>query len=247
MASYCTKIFLISRYLDLRLATKPNSNAIYFLHGLYGSEVSEPLHHIAEWLVSHPEEIVILDCQHFYSFTIEHHRNLVGQIKNIFRHRLCPTELNLSHISLQWLADRNYQIIVIYRNEIARVERDVWPSGLWPTPWPNTVNPQTLVDFLDVRLRSRIPDIGFVSQCLLTPDTRYVLLHMCGSLERDLVRLCRGVSLPWIREHKPGNFGLNIVISDFVSYDNFLFSRTVIQRNQELLKTPEFAPTVHRY
>lgn len=233
--------------MDLRLATKSHSDAVYFLHGLYGAEVTEPLERTAEWLVSHPKEVVILDCQHFYSFTAAHHRYFVDKIKTIFRHRLCPVVAGLSQISLSWMNDRDYQIIVVYRNEIARVERNVWPSGLWPTPWPNTVNPENLVNFLDLRLRSRIADIGFVSQCLLTPDTGYVLKHLCGSLHRDLADLCRRASLPWIRKQKPGPGGLNIVITDFVSYENFLFSRTVIQRNLEMLTMPDQAAKLPKY
>ncbi|XP_076635170.1 PI-PLC X domain-containing protein 2 isoform X3 [Colletes latitarsis] len=64
------------RYLDLRVATKPTNGNIYFLHGLYGSTIYQPLQEVAEWLASHSNEIVVLDFQHFYSFSETDHRHL---------------------------------------------------------------------------------------------------------------------------------------------------------------------------
>ncbi|XP_043275694.1 PI-PLC X domain-containing protein 3 [Venturia canescens] len=230
------------RYLDLRLATKSSNNeSIYFVHGLYGSEVTEPLESVDHWLTAHPEEVVLLDCQHFYEFTKENHRYFVDKIKRIFGNKICPATRNLVDISLSWLNERKYQVLVIYRNEIAAGEKHVWPSGLWPTPWPDTVDPDKMLQFLELRIRNRTPNVGFVSQCLLTPNSAYVVKHLWGSLYRDLATLCRNASLPWIRQHKPGILGLNVVITDFIAYDNYLFSRTVIQRNNELLRTPQTA------
>ncbi|XP_015122022.1 PI-PLC X domain-containing protein 3 [Diachasma alloeum] len=224
------------RYLDLRLATKPNDHQIYFLHGLYGDTVASHLKDISDWLKEHPEEVIILDFQHFYSFNLNNHMSLVTIIKNIFGTRICPVSGILSSISIDWMVRRGYQVIIIYRNEIARLENDLWPSGLWPTPWPNTTDATELIDFLDSRLGTRLPDTGYVSQCLLTPDTKYVLRHLCGSLHRDLAVKCREVSIPWLEGHYPGDGGMNIVITDYVSFNNFQFSRLVIQRNRELLQ-----------
>lgn len=235
------------RYLDFRLATK-RDNKIYFLHGLYGDEITSHLLEISNWLSRHPNELIIIDCQHFYSFTEEHHRGLVQKLKSIFGNKICPCRTtDLCKITLDWLNRRKFQIIVVYRNEIVRLETDMWPSGLWPTPWPNTVYPQELIDFLDLRLKTRLPYTGFVSQCLLTPDTSYVLKHLCGSLHRDLATLCRDTSLPWIEEHFPGAGGLNVVIGDFVSYNNFLFSRIVIQRNIRLFEDEDYCSRMGVY
>ncbi|XP_011297543.1 PI-PLC X domain-containing protein 3 [Fopius arisanus] len=223
------------RYLDLRLATKPNDSKIYFLHGLYGEAVELHLNEISNWLKAHQEEIVILDFQHFYSFSLSDHQSLVGIIKRTFGTAICPFSGNLSNISIDWMVRRGYQVLIVYRNEIAKVDRAVWPSGLWSTPWPNTTDPSALIDFLDSRLKTKLPNVGYVSQCLLTPDIRYVLRHLCGNLHSDLAVKCRGVCLPWVKGHHPGSGGMNIVITDYVSFNNFEFSRTVIQRNREFL------------
>lgn len=222
------------RYLDLRVATKPTDGNIYFVHGLYGSKIYQPLHEIAEWLSYHNNEIVILDFQHFYSFSEMDHHHLVETIFRIFQTKLCPMASTFNHITLHWLNLEKYQVIVIYRNEYAQNYKNLWPSGLWRTPWPNTVNVNELVNFLDIELKTRPLQIGFVSQCLLTPDIPYVLKHLCGTLQRDLVPSCQKAILPWINKKRPGLGGLNIVIADFISDHNFLFCKTVIDTNKKL-------------
>ncbi|XP_076635169.1 PI-PLC X domain-containing protein 2 isoform X2 [Colletes latitarsis] len=225
------------RYLDLRVATKPTNGNIYFLHGLYGSTIYQPLQEVAEWLASHSNEIVVLDFQHFYSFSETDHRHLVDTILRIFQKRLCPIASSFDHITLRRLNLEKYQVIVIYRNAYAKNYSNLWPSGLWLTPWPNTVRVDELVDFLNKELQTRTLKIGFVSQCILTPDVSYVLKHICGTLQRDLVPVCRKVILSWINEKRPGRGGLNIVIADFVSDDNFLFCKTVIESNKRLFNS----------
>ncbi|XP_011168671.1 PI-PLC X domain-containing protein 3 [Solenopsis invicta] len=226
------------RYLDLRVATKPRTNNIYFLHGLYGAEVNKPLLDVADWLTSHANEIVILDFQHFYAFTDQDHHRLIDRITQIFRGKMCPVSSRFDQMTLQWLIQKRCQVFVIYRNVYARNYANLWPSGLWRTVWPNTVSVDELIDFLNVELQSRSLDIAFISQCLLTPDTSYVVKHLCGTLQRDLVPRCQKAVLSWISQKRPGRGGLNIVIADFVSDNNFLFSKTVIQNNTKLLNSP---------
>ncbi|XP_050458668.1 PI-PLC X domain-containing protein 3 [Cataglyphis hispanica] len=227
------------RYLDLRVATKPESKDVYFLHGLYGSEISKPLLDVADWLTSHANEIIILDFQHFYGFMDDDHHRFIERIYQIFREKLCPVSSTFDHITLRWLVANRYQMFVIYRNVYAHNYANLWPSDLWHTVWPNTVRVDELIDFLNIELQNRSLDIAFVSQCLLTPDTSYVLKHLCGTLQRDLVPLCQKAILSWINQKRPGHGGLNIVIADFVSDSNFLFSKTVIQSNTKLLSNSE--------
>lgn len=223
------------RYLDLRVATKAGDNRIYFLHGLYGAEIGQPLRAVNDWLNEHPNEAIIVDFQHFYNFDEASHRGLINQIKFLFRGKLCPVYRRFDNITLQWLNLQRYQVFVVYRNAIAQNYNDLWPSGLWPTPWPETVNSSKLVNFLNDGLQKRSRDAAYVSQCLLTPTGAYITKHICGNLRRDLTPTCRNVTIPWLDKNSPGSGGMNIVITDFVTYDNFLFSKKVIQRNEALL------------
>lgn len=224
-----------TRYLDLRVATKPQNGDIYFVHGLYGSKIYQPLQEVAGWLSSHSGEIVILDFQHFYSFSEMDHRHLVETIFRIFQTKLCPIAHTFNHITLNWLTLKRYQVIVIYRNVYAQNYSNLWPSVLWQTPWPNTVRVSELIDFLNAELQKRPLGSGFVSQCLLTPDMPYVLKHLCGTLQTNLVSQCQKVVLSWVKQKRPGRGGLNIVIADFVSDTNFLFCKTVIESNKRIL------------
>lgn len=221
------------RYLDLRVATKPSDGDIYFLHGLYGSKIYEPLQQVAEWLSSHSNEIIILDFQHFYSFSDEDHRRLVDTIFRIFQRKLCPLSYSFDHVTLHRLNLEKYQVIVIYRNVFAQNNLNLWLSGLWRTLWPNTVRVNELTDFLDLELQTRPTEIGFVSQCVLTPDVPYVLKHFCGTLQRDLVSANQKAIISWIDKQRPGRGKLNIVIADFISDNNFLFCKKVIESNRK--------------
>lgn len=162
------------RYLDLRVATKPSDGDIYFLHGLYGSKIYEPLQQVAEWLSSHSNEIIILDFQHFYSFSDEDHRRLVDTIFRIFQRKLCPLSYSFDHVTLHRLNLEKYQVIVIYRNVFAQNNLNLWLSGLWRTLWPNTVRVNELTDFLD---RSRTAD---------TPHGNRFRVAMCSNTRRTL-------------------------------------------------------------
>ncbi|XP_076383691.1 PI-PLC X domain-containing protein 2 isoform X1 [Megalopta genalis] len=221
------------RYLDFRVATKPTNGDIYFVHGLYGSTIYQPLQEITEWLSSHKNEILIIDFQHFYSFSEVNHRHLVDTILHVFQRKLCPLASSFDHITLNWLNSERYQVIVIYRNSFAQNYSNLWPSGLWKTPWPNTVRVSELVDFLNLELEARSFQIAFISQCILTPDIQYVLKHLCGTLQRNLVASCQKTILSWISQKRPGRGGLNIVIADFVSDNNFIFCKTVIENNRK--------------
>ncbi|XP_015598778.1 PI-PLC X domain-containing protein 3 [Cephus cinctus] len=223
------------RYLDLRVAWKFNNN-IHFLHGLYGAEITKPLEEVAYWLTAHPGEIVILDFQHFYKFQHDHHEILIDKIHSIFKGKICPVFANFNHISLQWLFLEKYQVFVIYRSPIAKNYTNMWSSGMWPNPWPNTFHPDCLINFLNDKLHTKSSDVAFIFQCLLTPDTAYVIKHFWGSLQTDLAAECRNTILPWINQQIPGSGGLNIVITDYVSHNNFQFTKTVIQRNAKFLR-----------
>ncbi|XP_015191315.1 PREDICTED: PI-PLC X domain-containing protein 3 isoform X2 [Polistes dominula] len=224
------------RYLDLRVATKTRDNNIYFLHGLYGSEVIKPLKEIVSWLNDHTNEIIIIDFQHFYRFTEVDHGRLIAIINDIFHGKLCPTLAYFNHVSLNWLTSRKYQVIVIYRNVCAMNHSYLWPSVFWPTPWPNTVRVDQLVNFLNDKLKNRSTNIGFISQCLLTPNISYVIKHLCGDLHSTLTPKCQKATILWINLQKSGPKGVNIVITDFISEQNYLFSKTVIQTNLKLLR-----------
>lgn len=182
------------------------------------------------------EEIVILDFQHFYDFSSQNHQMLLQEIWNLFQDKICPAPLDLTVVTLNWMKKHNYQVIIIYRNDIFRNDRKVWPGQLWPTPWPDTTDTQTLINFLTEKLKNRCNDVGLVTQCILTPDIKFVLKHLWGGLEHSCAACCYRVSLPWLCQQTPGLNGINVVITDFFNKNGEEFSKTVIDLNYKFIK-----------
>lgn len=223
------------RFLDLRVAVKLTDGKIYFLHGLYGDEITQHLKSVYDWLVEHPKEVIILDFQHFYNFNSIDHRTLINKLNNIFAEKICPVSPSFDITSLKWLNEKNYQVLIVYRNEISLHYNNLYWSQQWPTPWPETVNPTKLIDRLNEGLRGKSHFSGFVSQGLLTPNLPFIVRHPCGNRCHDLAPICRKAMIQWIEENSPGDGGMNVVITDDVAFDDFQFSKAVIQRNIILL------------
>ncbi|KRX99550.1 DDRGK domain-containing protein 1 [Trichinella pseudospiralis] len=76
------------RYFDVRVAFLPGeceqSLDIFLLHGLYGRPIKEVLNEMYTFIIDHPEEILILDINHFYNFNDELHRKFLGQLEHLF-------------------------------------------------------------------------------------------------------------------------------------------------------------------
>jgi len=209
---------------------------MYFVHGLYGMEVEKILQEVDAFLADHEGEIIILDFQHFYSFTKENHSYLMTIINSYFGSRMCPTSHTLTHVTLRWMKEKGYQVIVIYRNDAAAGVPVYWPSNSWPTPWPETTVISTMIAFLEEKITFRPIDTGFVTQCVLTPDVKFFLKHCFSSLEEKCGKPCNKAIIPWLQKQQPGSKGVNIVISDFIQMDNIPFCKTVIQLNASLLQ-----------
>lgn len=97
------------RYYDLRVAVKGSN--IYSCHGLYGMDIVHALEILNQALLSHRQEVVILDFQHFYDFKDLHHLFLLDILSSIFGERLCTLPKNLSHVTLNWLQERGIQVV----------------------------------------------------------------------------------------------------------------------------------------
>lgn len=71
------------------------------------------------------------------------------------------------------------QLIVIYRSDAARFGQPLlWPSFSFPTPWADTMNPNTLFNFLDEGITNRRDQFGFITQCLLTPRFADIIVNV---------------------------------------------------------------------
>ncbi|KAH8418820.1 hypothetical protein KR222_008747 [Zaprionus bogoriensis] len=226
------------RYFDLRIAQKDDK--FYYCHGLFAMEVFEPLHALRQFLDTHPEELVVLDLQHFYAMTVSHHKQLHEDLLEFFGERLyATTDGSLLECSLSRCAQLQRQLLLIYRRCPMSLPPQFWPSFSWPTPWPNTASVKQLQSFLTDSLLSRQPQQGYVSQCLLTPTGRYIALRVFFTLKRTAKRVDKKLR-PWILEQVPGPFSPgqrprpNVFLADFVNLKDGQFCDWVLQLNAKL-------------
>lgn len=74
-------------------------------------DIVDALQILNQALLSHRQEVVILDFQHFYNFEYSHHLFLVDMLYSIFGERLCTQPEDLSHVTLHWLQEGGVQVI----------------------------------------------------------------------------------------------------------------------------------------
>lgn len=225
----------------MRIAVKPSDQQFYFVHGLYSEKIEAPLEELDRFLDDHPREFVILDFQHFYDFNSEAHQLLVSTIKQLFKSKIFErNDEGLSCLTLSHALENKKQLMIIYRND-AFSPRTFYPSYDFPTPWPQATQISGLKKFLDRRLSARMPHQGFVTQCILTPDARFILPRFYSSLRKKCAQRVDLEMTPWIEEQTPGEFvdgekpKSNVFLADFVDIRNDNFCKTVVDLNLKLL------------
>lgn len=105
-------------------------------------------------------------------------------LNTMYGHKLVPYANHMDHLTLEYLTTQfHYQVICIYRSDAARFGQPLlWPSASWPTPWPNTDSISALIRDLNIIVDKRSPEIGHVSQCILTPQTSLVAKNLWSKI-----------------------------------------------------------------
>ncbi|XP_028129873.1 PI-PLC X domain-containing protein 3 [Diabrotica virgifera virgifera] len=221
------------RYFDIRTSTKEGTDEFYIVHSLYSVPLQGCLNEINAFLSTHPQEVVILDFQHFFGFDDSIHKRLTQDIINTFGGKLIPYTNEINTITLKSMASNKYQIFVIYRVK----GTTFWPAETFPNPWPNVDSKEALINSLDNNLAKRNPNIPFISQCVLTPDAGFIIANFLSSLEEKCAKELELDRLKWIEAQKAGRGGLNIIIADFIELSDCKYVKDVINANQSLLNT----------
>lgn len=108
------------RYFDLRIcptvdARRSSKSPFSFTHGLIGDLVRPKLEEINEFLHENPQEIVLLDFNHFYDFNEKcGHQELIDLIHVVFGEKLCTTAKTIHECTLNYLWQRKQQVILLY-------------------------------------------------------------------------------------------------------------------------------------
>lgn len=231
------------RYFDLRVAKCPDDSLLYIVHGLYGTEVKNVLKTMQEFLTTHSKEVLLLDFQHLYEMDHFDHHKLLHHLTETFGAMLCPYVADLTEFTLSWLWERGFQVVVFYRDTVAQYHPFLWPAESIPNPWPNTRSIKNLLAFLTRGYEKR-REAGkfFVSQSVLTPNIFLILRNILGTLRSVLVTESNRQLLKWLEDKHPGPHGLNIIICDFVDYNDCAIPQSIINLNY---KSPIMSTNSH--
>lgn len=234
------------RYFDLRICQNKNDLKYYFAHALFCEEVTGPLIEMKNFLEKNPEELIILDCQHFYAFEQEDHVKLSNRFIEIFGHLIYGREDgSLENCSLNEAVSKKKQILLIYRYQGGQIPTKFWYGYHWPTPWPNKVNVSQLRNYLDDSLQNRPRGAGFVTQCVLTPSVKFIIPRFMFSLRYACARPVNTKLHNWIGQQTPGEYSdgekptVNVFIADFIEIKNSNFCQIVIDLNKKLIRDDE--------
>ncbi|KAI1278739.1 PI-PLC X domain-containing protein 3 [Halotydeus destructor] len=219
------------RYFDFRAAPKPNEVDLFFVHGLYGPKCTDMCREINDFLDKNPKEVVVIHVQHFIVAGAEQQLHLLLDMIRIFKDKVCPFDNNHLNITLEQMWKSKYQVFIFYPKESPVKSNFLWPASYIPNPWANTTSTDFLSRFLTERLDQRMSDRFFVTQGVLTPDDEFVKRHLFSSLYRRLVIPCNLTLDKWLDDKRAGPLGPNVVMSDFVEWNNFKIPRKVVGLN----------------
>lgn len=222
------------RYFDLRAAPKPNDIDLYFVHGLYGPRIVDMCTEINQFLDLNPKEIVVIHVQHFVTAGTEQQLHLLLEMVRIFRNKVCPYQ-ERSDISLEYMWSQGYQVFLFFPCPSKVRSNYLWPADNLPNPWANTTNADCLNQFLTDKVKNRNGDRFYVTQGVLTPTDEYVKKHLFSSLYRRLVTPCNDTIAQWLNNREAGPRGPNIVMTDFIQWNDFEIPRKVVSLNYRLL------------
>ncbi|CAH1984240.1 unnamed protein product [Acanthoscelides obtectus] len=143
---------------------------------------------------------------------------------------------NVLDTIVSFLESHPQEVIAVYRSDAARFGQPMfWPSCSFPNPWPNTVSTTKLFAVLDYGLKNRKPNNSYISQCILTPSYGFIITHLFSTLKQKCATDFEKQKLDWIDHQKPGETGMNVVITDFVELSDCKYVKDVINLNELLL------------
>ncbi|XP_017271599.1 PI-PLC X domain-containing protein 1-like isoform X2 [Kryptolebias marmoratus] len=228
------------RYLDLRIARKPNDsnpNRLYFHHGLYThTDVETGLKRINAWAETHPKEVLILSLSHFLGFdkNIEAklHIHLIQFIKDLFGAKLLPST-NTPTLKSCW--DKGKNVLVSYDHS-AFQQPAVWRKipYFYGDSMDRDKNTSTLREALE---KKRPSNYFYVCGLNLTlPHNISILkyvLRLCDNFPNVIRRSLRKLLL-WVNQQHQKT-PMNIVASDVVTREDFV--QTIVKLNLQRAKT----------
>ncbi|TGZ65933.1 hypothetical protein CRM22_005626 [Opisthorchis felineus] len=224
------------RYLDLRVAVRSVRNeddVFYIVHGQYICPMVNALREVAEFLREHPQEILLLDCNHCYEFDTDKHLTAFeAAILDVLGQYLYPVQDTVPTLEDLWKSGKQ---VLCFSCLHSIGSGKFWPGRRMVSLWPNTVHVEEMLQFLDEHYGPRFvrnPNNFYVYQGVLTPTPDYILRNLTGSL-RQLAKRAGAEFTRWIQapDRLAGLHGLNITLMDYVVTEFPDYAQNVIYLN----------------
>lgn len=223
------------RYLDLRVAYREEDKKIRIVHGLYGWTVEQTLNDVKRFVSEFPNEIVILDFNHFYNMGPSAHKSLADSLRDSFDGIIRAPGKDGTNVTLQEMWAKGEKVIIFYHDTgVIDAYPCFWPKDLICSPWPNTADINRLMEFLEDEYKkpSCPKDVFKVTQAILTPQTSTLEHNLIGNLEDFGAKKCNSRVTEWLKKLPDSKYcdKFNIIIVDFVEIGDFI--PTVISFNR---------------
>ncbi|CAH8847826.1 unnamed protein product [Trichobilharzia szidati] len=219
------------RYFDLRICnmiknTKSKSlkltEEFYIVHGQYAQPLANELKRINEFIKAHPNEVILLDCNHIYCFQTDEQREKFEKlVLSIIGPIMLPRNQEIPSLDDIW--DTDYRILCFscHNPILDKMHLNFWSIDKMKSFWAETSNPKILISFLNNHLGPsyhKDPLKFHVYQSVLTANSFFILLHPFGSV-RKTAKCVTPYAKRWINspDHQANINGVNIVIIDFCS------------------------------
>ena len=222
------------RYLDLRVAYREKDKTIRILHGLYAWTVEQTSNDVNRFVSEFPNEIVILDFNHFYNMSPSAHESLADSLRDSFDGIIRAPGKDGTNVTLQEMWAKGEKVIILYHDKgVIDAYPCFWPGDLICSPWPNTADINHLMEFLENEYKkpSCPKDVFKVTQAILTPQTSTLKHNLIGNLEDFGAKKVNSRVTEWLKELPDSKYcdKFNIIIVDFVEIGDFI--PTVISFN----------------
>uniref|UniRef100_A0A8R1I226 Phosphatidylinositol-specific phospholipase C X domain-containing protein n=1 Tax=Caenorhabditis japonica TaxID=281687 RepID=A0A8R1I226_CAEJA len=217
--------------LDRRLASIESNRVdentlekrLFIVHGLYAADWASIAAQFVTFLDKNRSEVLIINCSHIYNMNdIEFRQFFVQAILNAAEHyeiELCPTSVNLRHVTLNQLLKHKNRIILIGPYE-SDVDGICFPSPILQNKWPRKNNVSDLLSWMQAQIHTPVWPGFHVMQGVITPKMTDIIRHIGSSLENVFSIPCRTALKQWIRNLSQEEIGnLNILILDQIDGD----------------------------
>jgi hypothetical protein len=193
------------RYFDFRVIS--DGDTIKVAHALYGDAVDGMIDQIKTFVDTHPQEIVLLDFNHFYRMGDGHHQRLISKLQQAFGPKLIPPPAwgrqgqdgpETDALLIRNLWSKRQQVMVLYDDAHPDAVPEFWTAGInnGSSYWPNKPSFGAMKTSLDATMAGEtLAQKNFwVLQMLLTANNdvyakagvKLALLGSVGTLRKEM-------------------------------------------------------------